>query len=56
MFSHRKLFMSDRPESDPMEVVDVTAEVLKADKEEDEAPKYEMEDLGDGEYCLVAKA
>ncbi|KAJ4113131.1 hypothetical protein NW760_014224 [Fusarium oxysporum] len=56
MFSHRKLFMSNRPDSDPMEVVDVTAEVLKADKEEDEAPKYETEDLGDEEYCLVAKA
>lgn len=56
MFSHRKLFMSDRPESDPMEVFNITAEVLKADKEEDKAPRYEMEDLGDGEYCLVAKS
>ncbi|KAF5553656.1 hypothetical protein FMEXI_2305 [Fusarium mexicanum] len=57
MFSHRKLFMSDRPESEPFEVVDVTEEVLKADrKEEDDAPKYEMEELGDEEYCFLAEA
>lgn len=48
--------MSGRAEPEPMEVVDVTAEVLKADKEEEDAPKYEMEDLGDGEYCLLAVA
>ncbi|KIL86172.1 hypothetical protein FAVG1_10568 [Fusarium avenaceum] len=56
MFSHRKLFMSGRAEPEPMEVVDVTAEVLKADKEEEDAPSYEMEDLGDGEVCFSAVA
>ncbi|KAF9766520.1 hypothetical protein IL306_001071 [Fusarium sp. DS 682] len=58
MFSHKKGFMTGRklPEPEPMEVVDVTAEVLRADKEEDEAPEYELEDVGDEEYCVLAKA
>ncbi|KAF5574532.1 hypothetical protein FPCIR_13544 [Fusarium pseudocircinatum] len=59
MFSSRKEFMSGRPVPDPepFEVVDVDSEVLKADRKEDEdVPKYAMEDLGDDEYCFLAKA
>ncbi|KAG9495640.1 hypothetical protein J7337_012194 [Fusarium musae] len=59
MFSNKKTFMHGRPVPDPepFEVVDVDAEVLKADrKEEEDAPNYEMEDLGDEEYCFLAQA
>ncbi|RBR19762.1 hypothetical protein FVER53590_13777 [Fusarium verticillioides] len=59
MFSNKKTFMHGRPVPDPepFEVVDVDAEVLKADrKEEENAPNYEMEDLGDEEYCFLAQA
>ncbi|SCV46961.1 uncharacterized protein FFB14_09499 [Fusarium fujikuroi] len=59
MFSNKKTFMHGRPVPDPepFEVVDVDAEVLKADrKEEEDAPTYEMEDLGDEEYCFLAEA
>ncbi|KAF5655149.1 hypothetical protein F25303_832 [Fusarium sp. NRRL 25303] len=58
MFVNKKAFMSGRPgpDSEPFEVVDVDVEVLKGDKEEEDAPKYDMEGLGDEEYCLLAKA
>ncbi|RKK92309.1 hypothetical protein BFJ68_g15960 [Fusarium oxysporum] len=59
MFSTEKAFMHGRPVPDPepFEVVDVDTEVLKADgKEEEDAPNYEMEDLGDEEYCFLAEA
>ncbi|KAF5985642.1 hypothetical protein FCOIX_1996 [Fusarium coicis] len=59
MFSNKERFMSGQPvsETEPFEVVDVDAEVLKADrKEEEDAPNYEIEDLGDEEYCFMAEA
>ncbi|CCT74226.1 uncharacterized protein FFUJ_10269 [Fusarium fujikuroi IMI 58289] len=59
MFVNKKAFMHGRPVPDPepFEVTDVDAEVLKADrKEEEDLPKYEMEDLGDEEYCFLAEA
>ncbi|KAF5599537.1 hypothetical protein FPANT_3371 [Fusarium pseudoanthophilum] len=59
MFSTEKAFMHGRPvpEPKPLEVVDVDVEVLKADRKEDEdLPKYEMEDLGDEEYCFLVEA
>ncbi|KAG4261509.1 hypothetical protein FPRO03_11526 [Fusarium proliferatum] len=59
MFVNEKAFMHGRPVPDPepFEVTDVDAEVLKADrKEEEDLPKYEMEDLGDEEYCFLAEA
>ncbi|KAF4952938.1 hypothetical protein FGADI_6371 [Fusarium gaditjirri] len=58
MFANRTAFMSYEPGPDPepFEVVDVDAEVLKADREEEDAPDYEMKGLGDEEYCLLAKA
>jgi hypothetical protein len=59
MFSNKERFMSGQPvpDAEPFEVVDVDADVLKADrKEEEDAPHYEMEDLGDEEYCFLAEA
>ncbi|KAM0354185.1 hypothetical protein ACHAPU_001220 [Fusarium lateritium] len=49
MFSNKKLFMTGGAEAEPMEVVNVTADVLKADIEEEEALEYDMEGLGDGD-------
>ncbi|PNP75996.1 hypothetical protein FNYG_10554 [Fusarium nygamai] len=58
MFSNKKMFMHGKliPDPEPFEVIDVDAEVLKADKEEEDAPKYEMERLADEDYCLLVKA
>ncbi|KAM0551168.1 hypothetical protein ACHAPJ_008510 [Fusarium lateritium] len=53
MFSHRTAFFTDSIEPDGLEAVEATAEVLGGDVEEAEtAPRYEEEDLGNGEYCV----
>ncbi|RSL79817.1 hypothetical protein CEP51_007068 [Fusarium floridanum] len=51
MFSSSKAFWSDRAESEPMEVLDVTLDVVGDDFEEEEI-RFDQDDLGDGECCL----
>ncbi|KAJ4243558.1 hypothetical protein NW757_011199 [Fusarium falciforme] len=51
MFSSSKAFWTDKAETEPMEVVDVTLDVVGEDLEEEEI-KFAQADLENGECCL----
>ncbi|KAL2670051.1 hypothetical protein Neosp_014932 [[Neocosmospora] mangrovei] len=54
MFSSSKGLWTEKVESEPMEVLDVTLDVVRDDFEEEEIT-FDQADLGDGEFCLQTR-